>query len=324
MIVYANGTVSPGLTMVNDVTPNRVYRQFASASSGLLEQIQTEEAALSPFPYRVSWITAAKEIQAYLGTTAFVSWAIATGSTKIWGGMQFARGLLLGNATKRRAVRGEDGVPGTGTNRTYEPGDFLIDFNTGRQIKVKAKCVSTTNVWAASTGKFQGDVIVPTSNNALNRGFVCSATGSTTSGAQPNWDAVADNGTLVDGTVTWTCWGTTGSGSPQFDLPLESTDGPDLVDTSPTLQIGNGARYRRKAGVQTANRTVTLGVTGVEDGDLITIECGAHATYTLAIVNGGTGGGTMYTVPAARGEVVTFKYTSAGTTWSFAGKVRAS
>ncbi len=145
-------------------------------------------------------------------------------SSKIWGGLQFTRGFLLGNATKRRAVRGEDGLPVAGGGRPYEPGDFIIDLNTGRQIKVKARCAPVAAAaWVASTGRIRGDIIRPSVNNARDRALVCTAEGASTSGAEPNWNGTADNATIADGTATWTVWGTTGSGVAQFDIPLDGS-----------------------------------------------------------------------------------------------------
>jgi hypothetical protein len=324
--VSVGGTLRPGVIYSVGTTPNRVYRKFGetSVSSDIIGRTYTE-SPYATFGLFERWnaLSTVRSFEWYFDISAYVSYRIAATSAKIYGGVWTPRGILQGpEDTARRAWRAVNGVPGTTLNHTYEPGDFLVDINTGRQIQVRARCVSSNEVWAAATGYRVGTVLVPTSNNALNRGFVCTVNG-TSGGAQPNWDAVADNGTVTDGGATWMAWGTTGSAVPNFDLPLEAKNGPNLVDTNPTLQIGNGARYCRRAGVQTAPRTATLGVTGVEDGDMMIIECEAHATHTLAFVDGGSSGLTLYTVPAARAEVVSFRYDLATTQWKFAGKVRA-
>ncbi len=321
--LYGGSQLTPGLQIKSGTAPNRVVTTLgSSAASGFVHRQSTESTSV--LDLRTTWDVASAELQRFVaGSTVYITDAIATASVKIYGGLNFARGILMGAASVRRAWRSLNGVPGTSLETIFEPGDFLVDINTGRQIQVKARCVSSATVWGAASNRVQGRTIVPTTNNALNRGFVCQVSG-TTGGSEPNWDAVADNATLVDNTITWMCWGTTGSGVPQFDLPLEATNGPDLGDTSPTLQIGNGARYRRKADVQTANRAPILGVTGVEDGDMMIFECNAHASYTLAITDGGSGGGILYTVPAARTESVSFRYDLATTQWKYAGKVRSS
>lgn len=325
--VNIGGGLQPGLTYSVNTTPNRAYHTLGdtNASLSILHRWYTESPDAS-FGLYMQWnaVSNIRAFQWYYETTSYVSFSVATQSSRIYGGLWTPRGTLQGPSdTTRRAWRALNGVPGTSLNFTFEPGDFLVDTNTGRQLQVRARCVSTASTWAGTTGYRVGAVLAPSSNNALTRGFVCTV-GGTSGSSQPNWDAVTDNATVTDGTVTWQAWGTSGSAVVQIDRPLQPTNGPNLGDTSPTLQIGTGARYCRRAGVQTANRSVTLGVTGVEDGDTMIVECESHATFTLTIVDGGSGGGTLYTVPASRGEVITCRYDLATTRWKYVGKVRAS
>jgi hypothetical protein len=95
--------------------------------------------------------------------------------------------------------------------------------------------------------------------------------------------------------------------------------GPNLGDTSPTLQWSDGLRRVLPAATLSANRTITLGVAAGADGRLPTagvrweftrLDAGA---FTLAFVNGGPGAGTLRTLPVS--AVGSFVAEFDGTNW---------
>jgi hypothetical protein len=100
--------------------------------------------------------------------------------------------------------------------------------------------------------------------------------------------------------------------APVVDIPLSPSlygdggvaplaTGTDLTDADQTLQpfADKASRYRMLAGVRTLSRTKTLGVTSAFAGlrvHIIDYHVGAE---TLAITNGGTHVGTLFTTPAS-------------------------
>ncbi len=91
--------------------------------------------------------------------------------------------------------------------------------------------------------------------------------------------------------------------------------GASLTDADdPALDVGDGSLRRLPAGTLTANRQVTLDDTNPTTGEVIIIERLDTEAFTLAIVNGGVGGGTLYTFPVSQSRMAKFKFD--GTNWA--------
>ncbi len=89
--------------------------------------------------------------------------------------------------------------------------------------------------------------------------------------------------------------------------------GTTLTDTSTqTIQVTEGSW--RKLPVLGQGGTLTLGVTGAVAGDHITITRSSVSANTYAIVNGGTGAGTLYTMAVSKIGCATFQFD--GTDWA--------
>lgn len=89
--------------------------------------------------------------------------------------------------------------------------------------------------------------------------------------------------------------------------------GADLTDASVTITVGQGAWRRLPAATLSSNRTVTLGTTNAREGyvlELTRLDVGA---YTLAVVNGGSGAGTLLTMPVSSRYWARFYFD--GTDW---------
>jgi len=93
--------------------------------------------------------------------------------------------------------------------------------------------------------------------------------------------------------------------------------GADLTDTNQTIQpfTDKASRYDRVIAL-TANRTTTLGTTGVLTGTKVMIVRRDTAAFTNAIVNGGGGGGTLLTFAASPTEVQRATFRFDGTNWA--------
>jgi hypothetical protein len=100
------------------------------------------------------------------------------------------------------------------------------------------------------------------------------------------------------------------------------TEGTALTNADQTLTVAGGNNYVQSTAL-TVSRTKTLGTTGSpETGEVITIYRSDAAAFTMPIVNGGGGGGTMYTFPVSVKRVVDFRYD--GTNWVLAGVKRVT
>jgi len=89
-------------------------------------------------------------------------------------------------------------------------------------------------------------------------------------------------------------------------LAIRSPDaGADLDDEDATLVVGDGGWRRIPTSTLTAGRTLTLGTDGAAAGDTLEITRLDVGAFTVAIVNGGDGGGTLATMPiSARSNFV--------------------
>jgi hypothetical protein len=82
-------------------------------------------------------------------------------------------------------------------------------------------------------------------------------------------------------------------------LVRDDDSGDDLTDANATIVVG-GKRWRTlPAATLTDNRTLTLGTTNAAAGDLLEITRLDAGAFTLAIVNGGAGAGTLITMPVS-------------------------
>jgi hypothetical protein len=73
--------------------------------------------------------------------------------------------------------------------------------------------------------------------------------------------------------------------------------GSDLGDADATVLLADGELRVMPASTMTAGRTVTLGATGARNGSEVTVRRRDTSAFTLVINNGGTGGGTLATLP---------------------------
>jgi hypothetical protein len=93
------------------------------------------------------------------------------------------------------------------------------------------------------------------------------------------------------------------------DLP----DGTALADGNQTIHVSGGFHRTLPAATLTGNITITLGTTNAREGypiELLRRDVGA---YTVAIVNGGAGAGTLTTFPVSSRAL--FRGRFDGTNW---------
>jgi hypothetical protein len=95
---------------------------------------------------------------------------------------------------------------------------------------------------------------------------------------------------------------------------LTGAMGAALTDADATIQIGDGGRRVLPDATLTANRTVTLGTTSAVAGDIIEIARIDTEAFTLAVVNGGPGAGTLLTMAVS--AMLYGKFRFDGTNWA--------
>lgn len=104
---------------------------------------------------------------------------------------------------------------------------------------------------------------------------------------------------------------------PTLILPtasLQYTVGTALTDTATTTVQRAGVRTSfLLAGTMSQGETITLGTTGAVAGDLIKIIRTSVSAQTCAIVNGGAGAGTLFTMPASKVNFFVAQFN--GTNW---------
>lgn len=83
--------------------------------------------------------------------------------------------------------------------------------------------------------------------------------------------------------------------------------------TSTVQVLGHDTRYTIT--LTTQNNAVTLGTTGAELGDRMTILSPGTAAHTVAVINGGAGAGTLYTIGSGKAGFVSAYFD--GTNWLF-------
>jgi hypothetical protein len=106
--------------------------------------------------------------------------------------------------------------------------------------------------------------------------------------------------------------------SPIADSGLLWTTGANLADTA-TQTVNRAGVYTRflLTSTMTQDDTVTLGTTGAIAGDIIRINRNSTSAHTLAVVNGGTGAGTIATLPNSKVGFVQAYFD--GTDWKYDG-----
>lgn len=95
-----------------------------------------------------------------------------------------------------------------------------------------------------------------------------------------------------------------------------------LTDASVSVTTSTGSELTLPAATLTANRTITINAGTAAAGEVLRIIRRDATAFTLAIVNGGVGGGTMYTFPVSVARVADFQWD--GTNWALAGHSRIS
>lgn len=90
--------------------------------------------------------------------------------------------------------------------------------------------------------------------------------------------------------------------------------GANLTDADETLTVGQGVHRCIPALPLTSNRTKTLSTSGASVGHVIEIARIDSAAFTVAVVNGGPGAGTIFTFPASQLHSAEFRFD--GTNWS--------
>lgn len=95
-----------------------------------------------------------------------------------------------------------------------------------------------------------------------------------------------------------------------------------LTDASVSVTTSTGSELTLPAATLTANRTITINAGSAAAGEVLRIIRRDATAFTLAIVNGGVGGGTMYTFPVSVARVADFQWD--GTNWALAGHSRIS
>ena len=101
---------------------------------------------------------------------------------------------------------------------------------------------------------------------------------------------------------------------------LRPKPGTNLTNADQTLQpFTDKASQYTQATALTANRTKTLGTTSVVTGTRVRIVRTDTAAFTLIIVNGGGGAGTLFTFPASPTEIQSATFVKGATDWVLEG-----
>jgi hypothetical protein len=103
--------------------------------------------------------------------------------------------------------------------------------------------------------------------------------------------------------------------------PVQGT----AVTTTVTLQIGNGSEYDVTAAG--GAYAITLGTTGVADGDMFILRATNALANAVTITNGGTGGGNLGpsgVMTSAVKATYYYYYDGTATAWKYSGRVRCA
>lgn len=241
--------------------------------------------------------------------------AVATVTDALNAALGLIDGLGSTYASVARSLVAGAGLTGGGdlsADRT-----FNVVADADGTITVTADAVKVGTLIAANYG---ANTIALTKlvNASATKTFVMRTTagsGAWEEGTAANALAALSGGTIAALTATaLTC--TTINGV-TIAAPVEGTA---LTDADQTLNVSGGNNYVQSTAL-TASRTKTLGTSGSpETGEIVTITRTTTAAFTMPVVNGGAGGGTLYTFPSAGKRVADFRYD--GTNWSLAGVKR--
>lgn len=91
----------------------------------------------------------------------------------------------------------------------------------------------------------------------------------------------------------------------------EDDRGADLLDADATILIGGGAWRVIPAGRLTASRTLSLSTENAQPGDRITFTRLDTGAFTVTLVNGGPGAGTLATLPVSAKSFATVQLSGA-------------
>lgn len=146
-------------------------------------------------------------------------------------------------------------------------------------------------VWAATTAYSLGDRVVPTSSNGFY--YECTTAG-TSAGTEPTWPTTIGN-TVVDGTVTWTCFG---------------GETPNAGDTTLMNEITTGGLARASATVSRVTTTVTNDTAQLDKTWSVTASFAVKEAGALNAASSGTllGRQTFSAVNVANGDTLQVIY----------------
>ena len=89
--------------------------------------------------------------------------------------------------------------------------------------------------------------------------------------------------------------------------------GANLTDAAVSIDVTQGRWRRLPAATLSMARILTLGTTGAQNGDEITITRDDVSANTYTIANGGGGGGNLLVMPASKQGFITAQFN--GTDW---------
>lgn len=95
-----------------------------------------------------------------------------------------------------------------------------------------------------------------------------------------------------------------------------------LGDAGVTITVSQGSEFTLPRGTLTTNRSITISTTGAVTGEVVRVTREDSTAFTLAIVNGGAGAGTLYTFPVSVTRVADFRFD--GTNWALSGNAAIS
>lgn len=101
------------------------------------------------------------------------------------------------------------------------------------------------------------------------------------------------------------------SGTGRWVRVVANRAGASLGDASVSLAVGDGRWRTIPAATLGANRTLTLSTTNAIAGDVIEITRLDVGAFTVAIVNGGVGAGTIATMPVSARSFIACRYDGA-------------
>lgn len=106
--------------------------------------------------------------------------------------------------------------------------------------------------------------------------------------------------------------GTMSAADKKFLDTAHAASGGNIADADGNVNVAGG--YWQKLPTLTGNRSLTIQTAGAVAGDQLTITRTSSAANTAAIINGGSGAGTIYTFPASKVGFVQLQFD--GTDWA--------